>query len=414
MRRTILHIDFDSFFASCEQHFNPNLRHKPIGITAENGRNAVIAASREAKKKGVKSPNTTWEAKRICPEIVFVKADFERYLEITKKLLSIATTYSPVIELFSLDEVFMDLTPVTNLYPSPMRVVEDFKKRLREEVGTTITVSAGASYNKILAKLATNLNKPDGYAEIDSKNKKKIFSSLELTDIMGIGGRYKRRLNMLGIFTFADLEKYPLPRLRHEFGNVASQHLKALSMGIDDTPVISYTESVETKSVGRNYCLPKNEYDHAKILKTIYELCEEIAIKLRRLGMQGRTIGLYLHGNEGFGQRLTLAKYTSSGKDLFDVCERFFNKWRPEYIRQVSVYMSNLVEEQYVTPSLFESPQRRAIAALVDQVNDKFGHHTIRSGYVVDTPKLHTKPNGFMADRWQRNQLRNLSGDNYQ
>ena len=430
--RSILHVDFDSFFASCEQHFNPNLRGKPIGITAENGRNCVIAASREAKKRGVKSPNTTWAAARICPEIVFIKADFERYLEITKKLLQIANRYSPVIELFSLDEVFVDLTCVRNLYPSTLFVVEDFKRQLRNEIGLIITVSMGASYNKLLAKLATGLNKPDGFAIIDKSNKEKILAQIELTDIMGIGERYKRRLNLLGVFSFRDLQNYPMHLLKAEFGNVASQRLKALSFGIDDSPVVSYTEETETrqgrgspsaaKSVGRNYCLPHNEYDKEKILKTIYELCEEIAIKLRRLKMKGRTVGLYLHGNEQMGARKTISRYTSSGREIFEICSCFFKKWsasdRPrfaarrasrdgnlDYVRQVSVYVSNLKDEQYTTPSLFENPKNETIARLVDQINDRFGHHAIRNGYLVDAPKLHTKPNGYLADRWQRKEI---------
>lgn len=407
--RSILHVDFDSFFASCEQHFNPNLRGKPIGIVAENGRNAVIAASREAKRAGVKSPNTTWEAARICPEIIFVKADFERYLEITKKLLVIATSYSPIVELFSLDEVFIDMTCVSNLYPDLLPVVQSFKQRLRDEVGAAITVSVGASYNKLLAKLATSLNKPDGFGTIDRSNKNKIMSGLELTDIMGIGERYKRRLNLLGIFTFRELEQYPMHLLKAEFGNVASQNLKALALGIDDSPVVSYTEEIETKSVGRNYCLPANEYDKEKVLQTIYELCEEIAIKLRRLKMKGRTIGLFLHGAEGFGQRYTIQRYTNSGKEIFEICSKFFRKWNPEYVRQVSVWVGNLIGEQYITLSLFESPQKDAIARLIDQINDRFGHHTIRNGYLTRAPKLHTKPNGYMADRWQRKELAGLT-----
>lgn len=420
--RTILHVDFDSFFASCEQHFNPNIRGKPIGVVAENGRNCVIAASREAKKAGVKSPNTTWEAKRICPEIQFVKADFERYLEITKKLLQIANRFSPVVELFSLDEVFIDMSPTLHLYtlhppgesmPTPggweekavLNVVEDFKQRLRDEIGPTITVSMGSSYNKLLAKLATSLNKPDGYAMIDCSNKNKIMSQLDLTDIMGIGERYRRRLNLLGIFTFKQLEQYPMHLLKAEFGNVASQNLKALSIGIDDTPVISYTEEIETKSVGRNYCLPANNYDGEQVLKIIYELCEEVAIKLRRLKMKGRTIGLFLHGNESAGERKTIPHYTSSGKEIFDICSRFFKKWKLEYVRQVSVWVGNLVDEQYVTPSMFENPKKEVIARLIDEINDRFGHHTIRNGYLTNVPKLHTKPNGFMADRWQRKEI---------
>lgn len=407
--RSILHVDFDSFFASCEQHFNPNLRGKPIGVVAENGRNAIIAASREAKRAGVKSPNTTWEVKRICPEIVFVKADFERYLEITKKLLQISTRYSPIVELFSLDEVFIDLTCVRNLYPSTLSVVEDFKQRLRDEIGPTITVSMGASYNKLLAKLATSLNKPDGFAAIDSSNKDKILNSIALTDIMGIGERYKRRLNLLGIFTFAELAAYPMHLLKTEFGNVASQNLKALSFGIDDSPVISYTEEIETKSVGRNYCLPANNYDGEEVLKIIYELCEEIAIKLRRLKMKGRTIGLFLHGNSSEGQRRTIPRYTNSGKEIFEVCSSFFKKWKLEYVRQVSIWVGNLIEEQYATLSLFDPPKKEVIARLIDQINDRFGHHTIRNGYLANAPKLHTKPNGYMADRWQRKEIKSLS-----
>lgn len=434
MQRIILHVDFDSFFASCEQHFNPNLRGRPIGITAENGRNCVIAASREAKKRGVKSPNTTWEAKRICPEIQFVKADFERYLEITKKMLEIACRYSPAVELFSLDEVFIDLTPVLHLYPSGLQIhprggniptprgwekeailniVEDFKNRIRDEIGSTITVSMGASYNKLLAKLATSLNKPDGFAIIDKSNKEKILSQIELTDIMGIGERYKRRLNLLGVLSFSDLQNYPMHLLKAEFGNVASQNLKALSLGIDDSPVVSYTQETGTKSVGRNYCLPHNEYDKEKVRKTIYELCEEIAIKLRRLKMKGRTIGLYLHGDEQMGERKTIPRYTSSGKEIFEICSHFFRKWNLEYVRQISIWVGNLIGEQYDTIPMFESPQKEAIPRLIDAINDRFGHHTIRNGYLVDAPRLYTKPNGYLADRGLRKAIKGLEVSNH-
>ncbi len=407
MNRTILHVDFDSFFASCEQHFNPNLRGKPIGITAENGRNAVIAASREAKRFGIKSPSTTWEAKRLCSEIQFVKADFERYLEITKKLLEIANLYSPIVELFSLDEVFIDLSNTLPLFGSAIKVVEEFKKKLRDEVGSAVTASMGISYNKLLAKLATGLNKPDGFAEINKNNKDKIFAGIDLSDIMGIGQRYKRRLNLLGIFNFKQLQEYPMYLLKAEFGNVASQNLRALSMGIDDTPVISYLEETETKSVGRNYCLPENTYDKQKNLKIIYELCEEIAIKLRRLKMKSRTIGLFLHGDESFGQRQTIGHYTNVSSDIFDVCQKFFKKWNPEYVRQVSIWTGNLIEEQYDTIPLFGDPKKDLITQTIDRINDRFGHHTIRNGYLTYAPKLHTKPNGYMADRWQRQELRN-------
>ncbi len=422
--RSILHVDFDSYFASCEQHFNPNLRGRAIGVTAENGRTCIIAASREAKKFNVKTGTRSWEAKRLCPDIQFVKADFERYLEITKKLLEIANRYSPIVELFSLDEVFIDLTCVRNLYPSVFEVVQNFKQQLRDEVGPTITVSMGASYNKLLAKLATGLNKPDGFALIDSSNKNKILSQIDLTDIMGIGERYKKRLNMMGIFKFKQLADCPMHLLAAEFGKVAAQNLKALSLGIDDSPVLSYLEETVTKSVGRNYCLPENTYDKEQVLKIIYELCEEIAIKLRRLKMKGRTIGLFLHGSEALGERKTIPRYTSSGKEIFEICSRFFKKWsasdpfreasrpsrdgRLEYVRQVSIWVGNLIDEHYDTISMFDSSKKNNVQKVVDAINDRFGHHTIRSGYLVYAPKLHTKPNGYLADRGIREEIKTL------
>jgi len=415
--RSILHVDFDSFFASCEQHFNPNLRGKPIGVTAENGRTCIIAASREAKRFGVKTGTRSWEAKKLCPQVILVKADFERYLEITKKLLEISTSYSPYVELFSLDEVFIDLTPVLHLYKDTpcqaqqgvsLTIVRDFKKRLREEVGPTITASMGVSYNKLLAQLATSLNKPDGFAIIDNSNKDRILSEINLTDIMGIGERYKRRLNLLGIFNFRQLREYPLYLLKKEFGNVASQNLKMISMGIDESPVVSYTEETEVKSISRNYCLPENTYDKEQVLKIIYELCEEIAIKLRRLKMKGKTIGLFLHGNESEGERKTIPRYTNQSSDIFEVCLRFFKKWNLEYVRQVSVWVGNLIDEQCDTIPMFENPKKETIARLVDAINDRFGHHTIRNGRLLYAPKLHTKPNGYLADKWYRSEIKNL------
>ncbi len=159
--RTIIHIDFDSFFASCEQQFNPNLRGKPIGVTVELGRTCIIAASKEAKKLGLKNIMRSWEAQKIVTDLILVPAHFEKYVTVTQKLLNICKDYSPFVELFSIDEAFIDLTPTMHLYPSLEHVVFSIKKRIRDEIGKTITATIGVSYNKLLAKLASSLYKPD-------------------------------------------------------------------------------------------------------------------------------------------------------------------------------------------------------------------------------------------------------------
>src|SRR3989344_1501645 len=220
MQKTILHIDFDSYFASCEQQFNPKLRGKPIAVTAQNGRNCIIAASREAKKLGIKSPSSKWEALNIVPDLVFVSASFEKYWEITQKFLDICKDYSPFVELFSLDEVFIDITQTKDLFGGNLELIQRIKTRVREEIGEYITVSVGMSYNKLLAKLGSGINKPNGFLEINAKNLDEVYAKCKLTAFCGIGERIALKLQKLGIHTPLQLREAPLDLLIREFKDV--------------------------------------------------------------------------------------------------------------------------------------------------------------------------------------------------
>jgi DNA polymerase-4 len=407
MQKTILHIDFDSFFASVEQQLNPALRGRPIGITATNGRNCIIAASREAKSFGIKSPSRTYEALKICPTITFVPAHFVEYWEISKKFLRICSSYSPFVEVFSIDEVFMDVTQTAYLFGGTSSLIRTIKKRLAQEVGPYITVSVGISYNKLLAKLASGLKKPDGIMEIQSDDVIPVYSTAKLTDICGIGGRIENRLNQLGIYTLIHLRLAPLSTLIAEFGEVEGKFLKDIGMAIDKRAVIPYTEAPEVKSVGRNYCLPQNEYDERIVLQNIYELCEEVALKLRRLGKKARTVGIYLRGKTSVHGRKTFSSYMDTGKDLFESCMRIVPQdFLRGYVRQIGIWSSNLENASSVPSSLFVDEIKRAkVLSVVDQLNEKFGHHTIRNGFLLHAAKLTTVPNGFMADTYERTQL---------
>lgn len=410
---TILCIDFDSFFASCEQHFNPNLRSLPIGVTAANGRTCIIAASREAKKNGVKTGTRTWDALRMCPNIQFVKSDFERYYEITKKFLSVCSTYSPAVELYSIDELFLDLTPVLHLYPSLDWVVTDIKRRIKNEVGEVITVSVGASHNKLLAKLASGLEKPDGFVQITHDNLDSIYARIALTQVSGIGERLKARLNMMGIFNLFQLRNCPFEHLRAEFGPACAAHLKSIADGQDVSLVKSYKEMDTIKSVGRNYCLPANEYDQTIIQQILYELCEEIARKLRRLNKKARTIGLSLGGERSMHGQKTVSLYMNKAKDIYSVVHYLYKSWEwdtnpntaERMVRQVSIWASSLSDDTKTNISLFENPRRDDVLKMVDKLNDRYGGHMVRSGFLTQAPKLKTVPNGFLADKWERYKL---------
>src|SRR5438874_2272430 len=153
--RIILHIDFDSFFASVEQQNNPQFRNKPLGVTATHGRTAIIAASREAKKLGIKNVMRSYDAFGICPWLLLTSAHFQKYFEVSKKFLKIADQYSPIVEMFSIDEVFMDVTQTAKLFGGVYPLITMFKHRIAKETGEYITVSVGISHNKLLAKLAS-------------------------------------------------------------------------------------------------------------------------------------------------------------------------------------------------------------------------------------------------------------------
>lgn len=398
----ILHIDFDSFFASVEQQFNPKLRDQPMGVTATHGRTCLIASSREAKKLGIKTGCRTYEALKICPSMIFVPADFVKYFKVSKKFLNICKDYSPYIELFSIDELFMDIGPTVHLFGSALEIINKIKFRIKTEIGSYITVSFGISYNKLLAKLASGINKPNGVFEIKATDVENVYQKVKLTDICGIGERIRLRLNKIGIYNLTQLKNISLQKLIFEFGKSEAQFLKNIGLAIDESPVIPYMFSPLVKSVGRNYCLPKNEYDRKVVLQNLYELCEEVSLKLRRLSKKARTVGLFLNGSISIHGQKTYQHFFDTGREIFKGCLDLIGKQKFNYIRQISVNASNLNDKDNIPLSLFDSVKQNNLISAVDAINERFGDHTIRNGFLLDADKLTTVPNGYMADKYER------------
>ncbi len=410
--RKILHIDFDSFFASVEQQFNTNLRGKPIGVTATNGRTCIIASSREAKRFGIKTGDRTWESLPKCPNLILVSADFNKYYEVSKKFLKIAKNYSPFVELFSIDEVFIDLTPTEHLFGGWQNVILEIKQKIKQEIGEYITASIGVSHNRLLAKLASGMKKPNGVFKIDSSNMDVIFKKANLTDLCGIGERIAIRLNKMGIYNLFDIRKTSQNDLIGEFGNVEASFLKNLSYGIDESIVLPYTVAPKVKSVGRNYCLPKNTYEKKVVLQNIFELCEEIGIRLRGLKKKGRTVSFFLGGATKVGRHRTIRDYIDKGSEIFRVCKKildqdsYFFKSKNYYTRQIHISVSSLEDIKNLTPSLFnESYKSDNVTLAIDKINERFGDHTVRNGFLLYSEKLTTMPNGYFADNFERTKL---------
>ncbi|HET9946706.1 MAG TPA: hypothetical protein VFQ63_01450, partial [Patescibacteria group bacterium] len=385
----------------------------PLGVTATNGRTVIIAASREAKKRGVKSPSRTFEALQICPEMQFTGAHFREYSEISKKFIKICTQYSPFVEVFSMDELFMDITQTVKLFGGIDQLIRTLKSQIQQEIGEYITVSIGISHNKILAKLASGMNKPDGTYRITKENLDDVYKKVELTDICGIGPRIEKRLNSMGVYHLLSLRHLHFSQLVSEFGPVEAAFLQHVAWGDDETPVVHFGNAPQAKSVGRNYSLPHNEYDQRVILQHMYELCEEVSLKLRRLNKKAKTVGMSLRGDISFSGYSHLPVYSFLGRDLFEGCLRLYKKWEwgeNEYmLRQISLWAQNLSWEEALPLSLFDiGSKRETIQQTVDKLNDRFGDHTIRNGFLLYGAKLTTVPNGFGADRLERKEIAKL------
>lgn len=411
VEKIILHIDFDAFFASVEQQFNPHLRNRPIGVTAATSRSAIIAASREAKKLGVRGGSSAKEGLSLCPTLLLVPAHFVKYFEVSKMFLQICKRYSPFIEVFSIDELFMDVTQTAFLFGGVDNLIQKLKENIADEIGSYITVSVGVAYNKMLAKMASGLDKPNGVTKITHATLDAVYKKAKLTDVCGIGFRIADRLGKMGVRNLLQIRGIPLSTLIAEFGPHEADFLQGVAYAKDETVVVHFGNAPETKSVGRNYCLARNEYDKTKILQNIFELCEEVTIKLRKLEKKARLVGMYLRGNTNVGLRKTIPFYIDTGKEMF---EAIFSQ-KPvlleelTYVRQISVWASSLQNSSAVSRSLFDiNGHQENIVKAVDSINEKFGDHTIRNGFLLATPKLTTVPNGFLADRLERQELSKL------
>lgn len=409
INRTIIHVDLNSFFATAEQQANPRLRGKPVAIIKTLGRTCVITASVEAKKFGVKTGTDVFEAKKLCPQIILVPADFDKYADITYRFVNICSSYSPVCEVFSLDECFVDVTKTERLLGGVLTIAFDIKRRLREDIGDWMTCSVGISHNRLLAKLAAAQIKPDGLFLITEANMIEILDKLSLMDVCGLGWALERHLRMLGIDSFPKLRAKSMEFLHKHFGPYWSVHLYKLCRGIDDSPVVPLTQIPDAKSVGRTYTTHRNLYKKAEILKLIRNLCEEAATKARRMQLAGRYVGIMLRGGEEsrYGHR-TLKNYIDDGRRLFDICQGISSDWpfgeaADSYVRFCGVTLGMLTKRDFLPTSLFSWDRRRADLILsVDRVNSRFGDYTIFPGQLLGMPIIRPEVNGYFGDRRYR------------
>ena len=398
-KRIIFHIDMDSYFASVEQQANPQLRGKPIVVSGKEGsRSVIVAASREAKVFGVKTAMLQHEAKRLCPNLTFVEGDGAKYSATTKKFLEIFKGVTDKMEVFSIDEAFLDVSGHAKSFADAEKLALQIKEDLRREVGECVTCSVGIAENKLLAKLASDMRKPNGIFFITNKNLNQVFREIKLTDFCGIGPRIFKRLDSLGYDTVVRLQRAHLQVLVSEFGPHYGQKLYNMVRGIDHEPVVSYLEAPEVKSVGRSHTLPYNTFEKEKILSVMLHLCEKIGRELRRKKLAGKTVVVYwrypdfTHG----GKRITFSRHVNDSLKLFEFGKQVLQNFRlPKAIRLVGVHVSNLTEA-YTQRSLWEAERKmQDLLPALDKINDTYGELTVKPAYLLKMKRLRNKVGGF-------------------
>ena len=284
--RKIIHIDMDAFFASVEQRDHPELRGKPVAVGGDGERSVVAAASYEARKFGVRSAMPSLTAKRLCPDLIFVSRNFARYNEVSDEIFKIFREYTDLVEPLSIDEAFMDVTGDLKNICSATRVAAMIRQEIREKTG--LTASAGVSVNKFLAKIASDINKPDGMYVILPEQAEKFILELPVEKFYGIGKVTATRMHKLGIHFGSDLVKWDLASLVRNFGK-AGIFFYDIVRGKDDRPV---EPAQERKSVGTELTYEKDLTTSFELIAELYKIEKELMERMQSAGASGRTLTL--------------------------------------------------------------------------------------------------------------------------
>ncbi|MEA4925526.1 MAG: DNA polymerase IV [Syntrophomonadaceae bacterium] len=387
---TIMHCDLDAFYAAVEQRDNPELTGKPVIVGGQpDTRGVVSTCSYEARKFGVRSAMPLAQARRLCPDAIFLPVAMSRYQEASRQVFAILHTYSPIIEPLSIDEAFLDLTGCTTVFGTVESIGREIKKRVRSEVG--LTISVGISYNKFLAKLATELGKPDGLKIITRAETAAVLNPLPVSYLWGVGQKARQQLQRMGINTIGELAGLSPARLERQMGAHARVYWE-LAQGIDPRVV---EVDHNRKSVGREITFPYDIANREELENVLLDLSVQVSRRLRRQRLLARTITLKLrYGNfRTLTRRTTLSRASSHDDTIYGAARELFARVFAEgdRIRLLGIYGSGLEPATGVAQGeLFASAEQKRNETLdqtLDQIRDRFGEKIItRASLLPNSP----------------------------
>jgi DNA polymerase-4 len=338
--RRILHIDMDAFFSSVEQKRHPELVGKPVVVGGEGDptkRGVVSTASYEARMFGIHSAMPLRTAYKLCPEAIFLPVDYEEYSRVSGEIKAILKAFTPMIEDVGIDEAFLDISSVDR--PSE-EIAREIKKRIKDEMG--LTCSIGIAPNKLLAKMASDMQKPDGLTVIMDNDIQSRIWPLSVRKLWGVGPKTEAYLKEMGVQTVGDLASLSLDKLIEEFGQSYGSYLYEASRGIDESLLVTRWEP---KSISRETTFQRDVDNWQVIAKTLAELTKEVVINMKEEGYQGRTVSMKIRFNDfkTYTRAKTLSRHTDSEEEVrkaaFDCLRRIELKKK---VRLIGVRVSHL------------------------------------------------------------------------
>jgi DNA polymerase-4 len=395
-RATILHADLDAFYASVEQLLDPSLRNRPIAV----GGSVVLAASYEARSYGVRGGMPGWRARQLCGDLLFVGGHFDRYQQFGDDVVSVFHDFTPRVERVSIDEAFLDVAGAVHLFGAPIEIAAAIRRRVRDEIG--LPLSVGVARTKHLAKVASQVAKPDGLVAVAPGDESDFLDPLPIGLIWGVGPTTERRLHQAGISTIGQLAEAGSPILGSLLGQAAGAKLAALSANVDERVVATPARS---KSMGAQAALGRRDATPELIRETLGYLADRVAGRLRKAALAGQTVTVRVRFSHmrSVTRSVTLAVAISTTLTLTEVTERLahlaiLDNEREREITLIAVSVSNLrpdhslqLELPLDSPSWWRKAGRRPRSVVeasrwgvdrsVDAIRDKFGRTAV--GYAT-------------------------------
>jgi nucleotidyltransferase/DNA polymerase involved in DNA repair len=383
--RIILHVDMDAFYASIEQRDNPALKGKPVIVGADpkggQGRGVVAACSYEARKFGVHSALPISRAWKLCPQGAYVRPRMDRYIDVSHQVMEVLRQFTDLIEPLSIDEAFMDITGSIALFGSPQQIARSIKKRIREN--TDLCASVGVGPNKFIAKIASDLRKPDALVIVQLDEVEEFLRDLPISRLWGVGPKTELRLKSLGLRTIGDIRDMPRQTLVRALGSLGD-HLHELAQGKDERPVIP---NWEAKSVSNETTFDEDTADVDLLIETIRGLAARVGRRLRREDQRAGRITLKLRyaDFETHTKQTSLDSAVQTDQDIAGAAIALFRQFPlNRKIRLIGVGAADLTRDgkDPTQLDLFSAkPRKEILDRTVDEIRERFGEDSVRRGY---------------------------------